>query len=54
MKYKGNTVSKPVTGREAETLSKALSTGSYVSNEQAWNTILRIAEKVKKEKSAAK
>ncbi|SDG66072.1 hypothetical protein SAMN04487996_12188 [Dyadobacter soli] len=51
MKYSGDTVSKPVVGREAELLSEAIKTGGYVANEQAWVTIRRITEQIKKEKS---
>ena len=45
MKFVGNTVSKPVAGKEAKILSKALKKGSYVANEQAIATIQRIAER---------
>jgi hypothetical protein len=51
MKHSGDTVSKPVVGREAEALSQAIKTGSYLANEQAWATIRRITEQVKNEKS---
>ncbi|PSL28022.1 hypothetical protein CLV60_107287 [Dyadobacter jiangsuensis] len=50
MKHSGDTVSKPVVGREAEALSKAIKTGGYLANEQAWATIHRISEQVKNEK----
>ena len=52
MKYTGNTVSKPVVGREAETLSKAIKSGSFVANDQAWATINRIANRMKNNKKA--
>lgn len=48
MKYSGDTVSKPVVGREAEALSQAIKTGGYLANEQAWATIHRITEQIKK------
>lgn len=51
MKYSGDTVSKPVVGREAEVLSKAIKAGSYLANEQAWATINRITERIKRQKS---
>jgi hypothetical protein len=54
MKYSGDTVSKPVVGREAEALSKAIKTGGYVANEQAWATIHRITEQIRKEKLTEK
>jgi hypothetical protein len=47
MKYTGNTVSKPVVGKEAEALSQAIKTGSYVANDQAWVTINRITDKIR-------
>lgn len=50
MKYRGNTVSKPVVGKEAKVLSEAIKSGSYVANEQAWTTINRIADKIKQQK----
>lgn len=50
MKYSGDTVSKPVAGREAKTLSNAIRNGSYVANEQAWTTIQRITGRLKKQK----
>nr|WP_295923132.1 hypothetical protein [uncultured Dyadobacter sp.] len=50
MKYSGDTVSKPVVGREAKILSNAIRNGSYVVNEQAWTTIQRITDKLKKQK----
>jgi hypothetical protein len=53
MKYTGNTVSKPVVGKEAETLSAAIKNGSFVANEQAWETINRIADKIRKNKKPA-
>lgn len=54
MKHSGDTISKPVVGREAEALSQAIKTGGYLANEQAWATIHRITEQIKKEKSNAK
>ncbi len=53
MKYSGDTISKPVVGREAEVLSEAIKTGGYLANEQAWATIHRISERIKKQKSNA-
>lgn len=53
MKYSGDTVSKPVVGREAEELSQAIKTGGYLANKEAWATIHRITEQIKKEKSNA-
>lgn len=53
MKHSGDTVSKPVVGREAEALSQAIRTGGYLANEQAWATIHRITEQIKNEKSNA-
>lgn len=51
MKYSGDTVSKPVVGREAKILSKAIRNGGYVANDEAWTTIRRITEKLKKQQS---
>jgi hypothetical protein len=53
MKHSGDTVSKPVVGREAEALAQAIKTGGYLANEQAWATIQRITEQIKNEKSNA-
>jgi len=47
MKYTGNTISKPVVGKEAEALSQAIKTGGFVANSQALETIRKIAERVK-------
>lgn len=48
MKYTGTTVSKPVTGKSAERLVRAVKAGTYVSNDAARNTIQQIIE-VRKE-----
>jgi len=53
MKHSGDTVSKPVVGREAEALSQAIRTGGYLANKQAWATIRRITEQIKNEKANA-
>lgn len=47
MKFVTNTISKPVVGREAKKLSKAIKQGTYVANEQAMATIERIAARRK-------
>jgi|EndMetStandDraft_4_1072995.scaffolds.fasta_scaffold2671702_2 hypothetical protein len=46
MKYKGNTISKPVVGKQAEELLKAIDSGGYIANEQALATARRIAERI--------
>ena len=48
MKFVTNTETKPVVGKQAERLSKAISTGSYVANEKAQATAKRIFERYKK------
>lgn len=47
MKYTGTTVSKPVTGKSAERLAKAVKSGSYVSNDAAQETIRQIIDRKK-------
>ncbi|GGM93850.1 hypothetical protein GCM10010967_28740 [Dyadobacter beijingensis] len=49
MKYKGNTISKPVVGKEAKALLKAVNSGGYVANEQGVITAKRIAERIIKQ-----
>ncbi|WP_090384520.1 hypothetical protein [Dyadobacter sp. SG02] len=49
MKYTGNTVSKPVTGKSAERLATAVKSGSYVSNAAARETIQQILESKKQQ-----
>jgi hypothetical protein len=49
MKYTGNTISKPVVGKEAKALLKALNSGSYVANDEAVATAKRIAERIHKQ-----
>lgn len=44
MKYTGNTVSKPVTGKSAERLTEAIKSGSYVSNASARQIIQKILD----------
>jgi|GEM_PF-2835977 len=44
MKYTGNTVSKPVTGKSAERLAEAVKSGAYVSNTAAQETIKKILD----------
>lgn len=44
MKYTGTTVSKPVTGKSAEKLVKAVKSGTYVSNDAAKETIRQIVD----------
>jgi hypothetical protein len=46
MKYTGNTVSKPVVGREARTLLRAVNSGGYVASDQGKATAKRIAERI--------
>ena len=43
MKFVTNTVSKPVAGKEAKKLTKALKKGGHVANRAAMETIERIA-----------
>ena len=43
MKFVANTVSKPVAGKEAAKLTKALKKGGHVANRTALETIERIA-----------
>lgn len=50
MKYTGNTISKPVVGKEAEALSQAIKTGGFVANTQALETIRKIADRVKSQR----
>ncbi|MDO7877559.1 hypothetical protein Q5H93_22665 [Hymenobacter sp. ASUV-10] len=45
MKFITNTVSKPVAGKEAEKLTKALKKGGHVANSAAQQTIERIAKR---------
>jgi hypothetical protein len=45
MKFITNTVSKPVVGKEAEKLTKALKKGGHVANTKALETIARIAKR---------
>ena len=42
MKFTANTVSKPVVGKEAQALKKALKKNSYVANKEALSTVARI------------
>ncbi|WP_106596449.1 hypothetical protein [Dyadobacter jiangsuensis] len=44
MKYTGNTISKPVTGKSAEKLAEAVKSGTYVSNKAARETIQQILD----------
>ena len=46
MKYKGNTISQPVVGKQARALIKAIKSGGYIANEQALATAKRIAERI--------
>lgn len=46
MKYKGNTISQPVVGKQAKVLIKAIKSGGYIANEQALATAKRIAERI--------
>lgn len=50
MRYTGNTISKPVVGKEAIILSDAIKSGGYVCNDKARETISRIVESIKKRK----
>lgn len=45
MKFVANTISKPVAGKEAEKLAKALQKGGHVANRAALATIERIAKR---------
>ena len=45
MKFVTNTVSKPVVGREAKKLIKAIKTNGHVTNDQAIETIKRIVDR---------
>lgn len=45
MKFIANTVSKPVVGKEAAKLTKALKKGEHVANAKALETIARIAKR---------
>lgn len=45
MKFITNTVSKPVVGKEAAKLTKALKKGGHVANATALETIARIAKR---------
>ncbi|CAG5073295.1 hypothetical protein DYBT9623_04767 [Dyadobacter sp. CECT 9623] len=45
MKFIANTVSKPVLGREATKLIKAIKKDQHVANEQAMETIKRIIDR---------
>lgn len=49
MKYKGNTISKPVVGKEARELLRAINSGSRVASEQGIATAKRIAERILKQ-----
>lgn len=53
MKYKGNTISQPVVGKEAKALLKAVNSGGYIANEQALATAKRIAEQIFKRETDA-
>lgn len=53
MKYKGNTISKPVVGKEAKALVKAIKSGGYIANEQGVAMAKRIAEQIFKRESNA-
>lgn len=48
MKYTGTTISKPVSGKSAERLAKALKADTYVSNNAAQETIRQIIDNKKK------
>jgi len=52
MKYTGNTVSKPVTGKSADRLATAFKSGTYVSNDAAKETIRQIVEHRKQQAKA--
>lgn len=45
MKFIANTVSRPVVGKEAAKLTKALKKGEHVANAKALETIARIAKR---------
>jgi hypothetical protein len=45
MKFSTNTVSKPVVGKEAAKLTKALKKGGYVADATALETIARIVKR---------
>lgn len=45
MKFNPNAVSKPVVGKEAAKLMKALKKGEHVANAKALETIARIAKR---------
>jgi hypothetical protein len=49
MKYTGTTVSKPVTGKSAERLAKAVKSGTYISNDAAKETIRQIIDDKKQQ-----
>jgi hypothetical protein len=49
MKYTGTTVSKPVTGKSAERLAKAVKSGTYISNDAAKKTIRQIIDDKKQQ-----
>lgn len=50
MKYKGNTVSKPVVGKEAKLLLKAVESGSNIANERGTATAKKIASRILKQR----
>ena len=45
MKFTANTVSKPIVGKEAAKLTKALEKGGHVANATVLETIARIAKR---------
>jgi len=45
MKYPLHTLSKPVSGSEAEKLAQAIQSGGYIANETALALMQRIAER---------
>jgi hypothetical protein len=49
MKYPFHTVSKPVSGSEAEKLSQAIQSGGHVANETALTLMQQIAARRKSE-----
>lgn len=49
MKYTGNTISKPVVGKEAKVLLKALNSGGFVASEEGIATAKRIAGRIHKQ-----
>ncbi len=51
MKYPLHTVSKPVSGSEAEKLAQAIQSGGYIANEAALALMQQIAER-RRRKSA--